>query len=150
MFDSRGAPQTGVAQSDDMQVDMVKGKGKKGKQNGKDKGSPKGATKGKFGKAKFVGKKGASGTTERFEGYCSGCNKWGHKRAHCWTNPPVRKPDKQTVVIAPSSTFATDAAKVQQVAGTGERETADVETSWYWVLPHVSVPSRKGLGEDLW
>ena len=72
VFDSRGTPQTGVTQSDDMQVDMVKGKCKKGKKKGKDKGSSKGTSKSKFGQDKNTGKKGAAGASERFEGHCSG------------------------------------------------------------------------------
>ena len=50
VFDSRGTPQTCVTQSDDMQVDVVKGKEKKGKKKGKDNGSSQGTSKSKFGK----------------------------------------------------------------------------------------------------
>ena len=39
----------------------------------------------------------------------------------------MRKPDKQTVATAPSSASSADAARVQQVAGTGESELEEYQ-----------------------
>ncbi len=73
---------------DPMQVDAVNGKGngkgKKGKDKngkGKDKG---GKVKGKNEK-KGADKGKQKGTTVRFDGYCRGCDKYGHKLADCWS-----------------------------------------------------------------
>jgi len=86
VFSSQGTPLGANATADDpMQVDAaMKAKGKKG---GKGK-MGKGGLKGKFGKDKSKSK---NSVYDKFNGYCNGCKKWGHKRANCWTNPPGGK-----------------------------------------------------------
>ena len=68
-----------------------KGKGKKGKGKNKD---GKDGSKGKYktkdkGKGKGDGKDGKSSV--KFEGYCNGCWKWGHRFSDCWANPKAKQ-----------------------------------------------------------
>ena len=59
----------------DMEVDSFsKGKGDKG-------GKGKGKGKGKKGQEEKPSK---GAPTQKFEGYCDNCGKWGHKKATCW------------------------------------------------------------------
>ena len=81
-----------------MEVDYVGQKGKKkGKSSGKTKDNANKESKGKNqanskGKVNKSGGKTAAaagagkGPSNRFEGYCGQCGKWGHKRETCWNN----------------------------------------------------------------
>ena len=88
VYNSRGVAsgyQAAGADPDAMQVDAF-GKGKqKGKHKGRNKGKSK--DKSKLGVKGTIGKnqKGAG----KFNGYCNGCKKWGHKQAQCYTTGPA-------------------------------------------------------------
>jgi hypothetical protein len=68
-------------------LEKGKGKGKKGKSYKDGKGKDgKGKGKAKDGKGK--GKESKDGKAPvKFEGYCNGCWKWGHRLADCWAKP---------------------------------------------------------------
>ncbi len=66
-----------------------KGKGKGKSDGGKGKfGGGKGKSKGKDGKSRTEGGKSGKGGygSHAFQGYCSNCNKWGHKAMQCWSS----------------------------------------------------------------
>ena len=65
----------------------AKGKGKS--KHGCGKGKMKGKSKDKTGTTDKDGKK-----AERFEGYCNGCGKLGHRLRDCWAGKP-----KQLIVL---------------------------------------------------
>eukprot|EP00971_Amphidinium_carterae_P298205 5925522-Amphidinium_carterae.1 len=77
-FDATG----GLQKGSDHKSWKGKGSGKHKDSGGKDKGKHVDKGKGKgAGKAKGDGK--TSKGTPYFAGYCSNCNKWGHKKIHC-------------------------------------------------------------------
>ena len=82
----------GQGGNDNMEIDWIKGKKGKGKgkqdkgksswnseHKGKGKGKSKDKGKGKHGKATPK-----AAATSAFQGECSHCGKWGHKKADCW------------------------------------------------------------------
>ena len=106
--------------------------GGKGKQKGKDGG--KGKTKGgKFEKS-TKGKKGVGGNKpEYFDGACSNCGKWGHKKKDCWS-------DKMQVNQVAGST----ASGAESVAGAPSSKGSGGTGSVYAIVPHVDEP---GFGD---
>eukprot|EP00971_Amphidinium_carterae_P205498 4078495-Amphidinium_carterae.2 len=107
-FDAGGLPRASHGQNHDEAIPMdvgglQKGWDHKGKRGGKSKGSGKdGKDKGKpfdKGKGKGTGKSKGDGKTGKgtpyFAGYCSNCNKWGHKKVHCRSGGQVAAADSE-------------------------------------------------------
>eukprot|EP00971_Amphidinium_carterae_P348484 6490516-Amphidinium_carterae.1 len=89
-WQDKGKSKGGKDGSKGWQSDWSKGKGKSKETKGaKDKGNGKG--KGTKGKGKSKDDAGGKGTSPapRFNGYCSLCWRWGHKRADCYQRSRV-------------------------------------------------------------
>ena len=135
---------------DAMDCDWV-GKGKKGK-NGKGK-KGKGKGKGDKGKDKGSGKegKGDKPQSKYFEGECSNCGRWGHKRQDCWRDGGgAWKQQKGANVVEDASkeTAAGTANAIDQVTS-GESD-ADDDYNWVLCIERDVAPVDSDLSTKLW
>ena len=154
-----------------MDVGAVESKGKKGGKQGKDKGVNKG---GKHDKSK------GKAQTKKFNGECSYCYKWGHKKADCRllakdkarregggkgtgnsTNAVSSSPSNAQPSSPQSATAAgsTNAVFFRMDAGEGRESWADVMENFpieedydedKWVMMIERHHGRTGKGIDTW
>ena len=104
-----------------------KGDGKYGKQKGKEsKGKSKGKTE-KGWKGKGAAK--ASVKPEYFDGACSGCGKWGHKKKYCWGEKAKMQVNAVAGSVAPPSTAGTS------TVGTSSGKGGTYAISLEWPVP---------------
>ena len=111
-----------------MEIGWVKNKGQ-GKGKSKEKGKGKGKSKGK-GKEKPK--------SEKFEGWCNNCGKWGHKAANCWhgKEKQVHQIQGKAVTASSSSSQSTLTAADASTKEIGliESVCGDAEMSWLFMV----------------
>ena len=99
-----------------MEIGWVKGRGQ-GKSKNKEKGKGKGKSKGK-GKDKPK--------SDKFEGWCNNCGKWGHKAANCWHGKNRCTKYKVKLVWPPRAVHSLGTKEI----GLTESVCEDAEMSW--------------------